>query len=154
MAAAATHPTESFCRGGCPSGYEGAQFGLIQGLGSISQTFTSQAGSHQLAWLDANRIGYGNDHAYQVSVDGTVVGTYTPSYTFAGGNKFHKETLDLANLTAGSHVLAFTATVAGDGTAFIDDVKLGVTEAAAWAMMLIVVAGLGAMLRRRRLLAA
>ena len=66
-----------------PAGPEGAQVAFLQGTGSFTETVSNwTAGSYVLTFDAAQR---GNDQAsrqdFSVLVDGTVVGTFTPSGT-------------------------------------------------------------------------
>jgi hypothetical protein len=108
---------------GNPNAPYGNQAAFLQETGSFSQTFAvSAAGSYDLYFSAAqrgNRNNGGED--FEVLVDGTVVGIYKPTST-----SYTLFSLTLANLTAGSHTIAFVGldTAGGDNTAFIDEVGL------------------------------
>ncbi len=135
-----------------PAGQEGAQFAALQGTSSLSQSFTADATTLVLSWLNGGRPffgGYNGDQTYSVKVDGVTVGTYSTT----SGEAFTAQSLTLGGFAAGStHTLSFQGLVDRDETSFIDKVSLvaGVPEPATWAMMIIGFAAIGLTLRGER----
>lgn len=108
--------------GAAPSGMDGVQFAALQGTSTFSQSFTANAGTLHLGWLDAGRgIGGMGDQSYNILLDGVNQGLFSTT----SGSSFSFNTLDLSGLTAGnSYNLAFQGLSSGDQTAFIDFVQL------------------------------
>lgn len=135
-----------------PAGQEGGQFAALQGTSSLSQSFTADAATLVLSWLNAGRPffgGYNGDQTYSVKVDGVTVGTYSTT----SGEAFSAQSLTLGGFTAGTtHTLTFQGLVAKDETSFIDKVSLvaGVPEPATWAVMILGFAAIGLTLRGER----
>jgi hypothetical protein len=105
-----------------PSAPEGTQVGFIQGTGSISQSLTFTAGTFTINFQAAQRANVsGNSQNFQVTVDGIVVGTFTPS-----GTSYAGYTTSSFTVTAGAHTVGFVGlnTKGGDNTAFIDQVTV------------------------------
>jgi hypothetical protein len=110
---------------GNPNAPEGSQVAYLQGQGTISQTINfATAGLYTLSFQAAQRANVpGSNQAFQVEIDGTVLGTFTPagtSYGMLGTNSF--------SVAAGSHVISFVGlTTSGQkGAAFIDAVTIHV----------------------------
>jgi hypothetical protein len=106
---------------GCPAAVNGSQVGLLQGtpaagFGSMSQSVSFTSGTYTISFYAAQR--YGNQvQPIQVTVDSTVVGTYTP----ASGGNFAQITTAPFTVAAGSHTVTFAATVdSSDLTTFVD----------------------------------
>jgi hypothetical protein len=102
---------------------EGMQVAFLQTADAvIAQTLSfAQTGTYTLVFSSASRGGGPLTRQLQVVnvyIDGTSVGTFSPSST-----SYETFTLPF-NTTAGSHVLSFHGTVAADATAFIDDVVI------------------------------
>jgi hypothetical protein len=101
----------------------GTQTAFVQGvggsLGSMSQSVSfSTAGNYTVSFQAARR--YGTVQPVRVSVDGTVVGTYSPA-----SNSFGTLTTAAFPVTAGSHTITFAATDnTADRTTFIDLVSI------------------------------
>ena len=134
-----------------PQGYEGAQYGFIQGDGSVSQTFSTGDGLFRLSWLEAARPSTGccnGDQTYDVMLDNQLLGSFS---TFSG-QQFVARSLVGPTLEAGQHTLSFVGTdlVGGDNTAFLDHVVAGVPEPANWALMITGFGLAGVALRRTR----
>jgi hypothetical protein len=109
--------------GAAPSGMDGVQFAALQNNSTLSQTFTANAGTLHLGWLDAGRgIGGMGDQSYNVLLDGAIQG----SFSTASNEGFGFNSLNLSGLTAGNQYnLSFQGlTTVGDQTAFIDNVLL------------------------------
>jgi hypothetical protein len=109
---------------GNPNAPEGTQVAFLQGYGSASQTLTFAGGIYSLSFLAAQRGGNGNatSQTFQVLIDGSVVGTFTPADT-----NYTAFTTSPFAVTPGSHTLTFLGTDpsgGGDNTAFIDGVQL------------------------------
>ena len=103
---------------GAPTAIEGTQNALIQRTGTIYQDFTFAAGSYKVSFYAAQRSA--NTQTINVSCDGVVIGTITPtsstSFGYYSTNSF--------TVTAGSHRILFAGTTSTDNTAFIDKVNL------------------------------
>jgi hypothetical protein len=106
---------------GIPSG---TQFAVIQGIsgsiGAISQTMTVKTtGAYTISLYIAQRSGY-TAQPVTVSLDGTVLGTFTPT-----SNTFTLFTTNAFALYAGTHTFTFSGTLSsGDNDSFIDQVSL------------------------------
>jgi fibronectin type 3 domain-containing protein len=113
-----------------PGAPEGVQVGFVQGTASISQPLTSSSsGTWAVTFSAAQRGNTSNGgQTLQVQIDGTVVGTVTPS-----GASYADYTVTSAALAAGTHTLAFVGTnpQGGDNTALIDDVRISLSALAA-----------------------
>jgi PEP-CTERM motif len=143
--------------GSAPDGQDGDQFAALQGLSTISQTFTMVGSTLDLSWLAAGRPNMGccnGDQSYEVTLNGSLLASFS---TFSG-ETFTAQGLTVGGLTSGqSYTLTFQGAANSDETAFIDQVSAtgGVPEPAAWALMILGFGGAGAALRgRRRALAA
>jgi hypothetical protein len=105
---------------------EGGQVGFLQGAGTASQVVNfAAAGSYVISASAAQQASNGTgDESIVVLVDGTEVGTFTPT-----GTAYGSYPTDSFNVTAGSH----TITLEGSGplvsgyTAFVD--QLSITSA-------------------------
>ncbi len=117
-----TNDTSAFTSGN-PNAPQGSQVALLQKTGTASQSvYFSLPGTYQISFSAAQRGNYITSHeTVQVLVDGTVVGTITPT-----GTSYATYTTGSFSVTAGYH----TITLAGidptgaDYTAFIDQVSL------------------------------
>lgn len=116
--------TSAWYTGSGPTGFGGNQYAFVQTTGSISQSFSSVAGSFSLSFLDAGRTASccSGNQTFQVLIDSIVLGTFS---TTANG-LFAAQNIPLIYLTAGQHTLAFAGTDPGGGdvTSFIDNVNL------------------------------
>ena len=107
---------------GNPNAPQGTQVAFLQALGSVSQSLSFTAGTYSLSFSAAQR-GNGNysSQTFQVLVDGTVVGTFTPADTNYAGYTTSKFTVG-----AGPHTVTFVGLdpdgADKDNTAFIDQV--------------------------------
>ncbi|QGQ95203.1 hypothetical protein EHS13_10045 [Paenibacillus psychroresistens] len=99
---------------------EGVQCALIQYGGQITQTVNfSSAGSYRIAFQAAKRTNFGGQQSFDVYVDSTNVGSYTPATaTFSAYNSSN------FTVSAGTHTIKFVGTTTSDNTAFVDDVKV------------------------------
>jgi archaellum component FlaG (FlaF/FlaG flagellin family) len=107
---------------GNPDAPDGTQVAFLQGSGSFTQTLNLAAGTYTISFQAAQRQNYqASSQTFQVLIDGTVVGTFTPSDT-----AYASFTSDSFTLAAGSHTLMFVGVNpnGGDNTAFIDAVSL------------------------------
>ncbi|MCE0523396.1 MAG: putative Ig domain-containing protein [Methylacidiphilales bacterium] len=100
----------------------GTQTAFLQGvsgtLGTMSQTMNFPAGTYTISFYAAQR--FGQVQPVQVSVDGTAIGTYTPTST-----NFAQITTAPFTVAAGNHTVTFAATSSSsDKTSFIDLVSL------------------------------
>jgi PEP-CTERM motif len=144
--------------GSPPLGSSGNQFAFLQGAGSsISQTFSiATAGTYGISWIDAGRPDiFGGccrgDQTYRVSLNSTVIGTYST----VSGVGFNNEVANLGFLSGGSYTLTFlglpTDQSTLDETAFLDNVNVSaVPEPSTWAMLILGFLGLGFAAHRRK----
>lgn len=131
-----------------PAGFAGEQFAFLQGLGSLSQTFSATTGASTLSWLDAGRPNFGccnGLQSYQVYLNDQLIGNYNTQndqpFTL------HSASVNLL----GTNTLEFVGLVNGDSTAFFDQVNLApVPEPSTWAMMILGFCGLGLFAYRRK----
>jgi N-acetylneuraminic acid mutarotase len=106
---------------GNPDAPEGSQVAFLQGTGSFSQVVNFLAGSYTIGFSAAQRGNYqDSSQTFQVLIDGTVVGTFTPT-----GTAYAVYTATF-QVTAGAHTLTFVGLDpdGGDNTAFLDQVFL------------------------------
>ncbi len=103
----------------------GTQFAVIQGvggnpIGAISQTMTVKTtGAYTISLYIAQRSGY-SAQPVTVSMDGTLLGTFTPT-----SNTFAQFTTAAFALYAGTHTFTFSGTLNSmDYDSFIDQVSL------------------------------
>jgi hypothetical protein len=111
--------------GGIASSPQGAQVAYLQGSGSImAQTIDNwTAATYTISFQAAQRITYNPAvQDVQVSIDGQLVGTFTP----ASDGAYHLMTSAPFAVAAGSHYLAIVGlnSASGDNTAFIDDIQI------------------------------
>jgi hypothetical protein len=108
---------------GNPSAPQGTQVAFLQRNGSISQHVTGwAAGSYVITFDAAQRENYqASQQNFNVLVDGTVVGSFTPSST-----SYRSYSTAAFTVTAGAHTIAFQAldSAGGDNTAFVDQVAV------------------------------
>jgi hypothetical protein len=107
---------------GNPDAPEGTQVAFVQQTGSFSQVVQGiAAGTYHLTFSAAQRVvSQASFQDFKVLVDGTVVGTFTPS-----GSLYSSETTAAFTLASGAHTITFVGldTAGGDNTAFIDNVQ-------------------------------
>src|SRR5262249_34227238 len=104
---------------------DGVQVGILQMMGSISQSITFPVGGPAvISFLSAFRNSQNGANDFTVSIDGNIVGTFTPP-TSATYTPFSTTPLIV---TAGSHVVTFLGldSLTGDRTSFIDNVTISV----------------------------
>jgi hypothetical protein len=108
---------------GNPNAPEGGQVGFLQGSGAVQQAVNfAAAGSYVISASAAQRGNNGtSNETVEVLVDGTVVGTFTPTST-----AYASYATDSFNVTAGSHILTFAGfdPTGSDYTAFLDQVSI------------------------------
>jgi hypothetical protein len=107
---------------GNPNAPQGTQVAFLQGTGSVSQTVNFGAGSYTISFSAAQRQNHqSSSQSIQVTVDGSVVSTITPSST-----SYASYTTSSFTVSAGSHTIAFVGTNpnGGDNTAFIDQASI------------------------------
>lgn len=132
-----------------PAGAQGNQFGYLQGVGSISQTFSvASAGVFSVTWIEASRLGApAGDQTYSVQIDaGTPVLFSTPS-----AQDFTARGLGTIALASGSHTLTMSGTILADRTVYLDAVTVSaVPEPGAYAMMSVGLLLIGSVALRKR----
>ena len=103
-----------------PNAPAGAQVAFLQDTGSISQSLAGwAAGNYHISFSAAQRANYASQ-TFQVLVDGTTVGTFTPT-----SSAYQSLATASFAATAGSHTIMFKGTSAsGDETSFLDAVTL------------------------------
>ena len=108
---------------GNPNAPQGTQVAFLQFTGSMSQSVNfATTGSYQISFSAAQRGNFGTSkEEVQVLVDGTVVGTITPT-----GTSYATYTTASFNVTAGSHTITFAGVdpTGTDYTAFVDQVSI------------------------------
>ncbi len=113
---------------GNPAAPEGAQVAFLQEKGSISQQVAKwAAGTYTISFQAAQRANIqAVQQDFQVLLDGSVVGTFTPA-----GTSYATSTTAAFTVGAGSHTITFQGlNSAGvdnttiDNTSFLDDVRI------------------------------
>ena len=107
---------------GNPNAPDGTQVGLIKDAGSISQTVQLTAGGYQVSFQAAQRGNWQSQpQQIEVLVDGSLVGTITPSST-----AYATYATPSISVTAGTHTIELLglAPSTADSTVFIDLVSL------------------------------
>ncbi len=109
---------------GNPPAPEGVQVAFLQTTGSFSQSVADwAAGSYVLSFEAAQRGNYqASRQDFNVLIDGSVVGTFTPS-----GTSYQSYSTAAFTVTAGSHTIAFQGldSAGGDNTAFVQRSRRG-----------------------------
>ena len=112
---------------GNPSAPEGSQVAFVQNDGSFTQSVNfAAAGNYTINFLAAQRGNFNSStQNFQVFIDGTSVGTFTPSS--ASYQNFSSMVFAAG---AGAHSITFTGlnSNGGDNTAFIDNITLDVAN--------------------------
>jgi PKD repeat protein len=108
---------------GNPPAPDGSQVAFLQGHGSVSQSIPGwTAGSYSLKFKAAQRGNFNHGgQNFGVLIDGSAVGTFTPS-----GTSYQDYETSAFTVTAGSHTIEFRGlnTAGGDNTAFLDAVEI------------------------------
>ena len=108
---------------GNPDAPQGTQVAFLQSsTGSISQSLDFEVpGSYVVSFQAAQRGNYqvGGNQTIEVLLDGTVVGTITPS-----GTSYATYSTEPFAVTAGDHTLTFEGTNSGESTAFLDGIAV------------------------------
>jgi uncharacterized repeat protein (TIGR01451 family) len=107
---------------GNPNAPQGSQVAFLQNTGSLSEAVTLTAGPYVVTFSAAQRATYQtSSQTFQVQIDGTAVGTFTP-----GSTSYANFTTGVFTLAAGIHIIGFVGLDpnGGDNTAFIDQVTL------------------------------
>jgi subtilase family serine protease len=97
---------------------QGTQVAFLQQTGSVSQAVNFAAGNYTISFSAAQRQNnQASSQTIQVTVDGNVLGTITPS-----GTSYATYTTVSFTVTAGNHTIAFVGLNpnGGDNTAFLD----------------------------------
>ena len=109
---------------GNPNAPEGAQVAFLQGTANgISQSLDfAVTGSYVVSFQAAQRGNYqpSGSQTIEVLLDGTVIGTITPS-----GTTYASYSSGPIAVSAGTHTLTFEGLTSGDSTAFLDAVTVG-----------------------------
>src|SRR5271157_5319795 len=108
---------------GNPPAPEGSQVGFLQETGSFTQSISGwAAGTYVLTFDAAQRGNFGVSwENFNVLIDGSVVGTFTPT-----GTSYQSYTTAAFTVTAGAHTITFQGldSAGGDNTAFLDAVTI------------------------------
>jgi S-formylglutathione hydrolase FrmB len=108
---------------GNPQAPQGSQVAFLQQTSSISQSVAGWlAGSYVISFDAAQRGNFQASHQdFQVLVDGTVVGTFTPSST-----SYQTYSTSAFTVAAGSHTIEFQSldSAGGDNTVLIDAIRV------------------------------
>ena len=108
---------------GNPPAPQGVQVAFLQGTGSFTQSVTGwAAGSYVLTFDAAQRGNFGvSQQNFNVLIDGSVVGTFTPSST-----SYQSYSTVAFTVTAGALTITFQGldSAGGDNTAFLDQVAV------------------------------
>jgi hypothetical protein len=103
---------------------EGTQVAFVQGSGTISQAVNFDAGTFAIGFDAGQRVSsyQASQQDIQVLVDGTSVGTFTPT----GGGGYGAYETTAFTVGAGSHTITFKGldTAGGDNTALVDAVHI------------------------------
>ena len=105
-----------------PPAPQGSQVAFLQNTGSITQSVSGwAAGSYTISFDAAQRGNYGGVQDFEVLVDGSVVGSFTPTTT-----SYRSYTTGPFTVAAGSHTIEFLGvnTTGGDDTDFLDAVSV------------------------------
>jgi subtilase family serine protease len=109
---------------GNPPAPQGVQVAFLQGTGLFTQSVAGwAAGSYVLTFDAAQRENYqASQENFNVLIDGSVVGTFTPS----GTSYQSYSTTAFTVVTAGAHTITFQGldSAGGDNTAFLDAVTI------------------------------
>jgi hypothetical protein len=107
---------------GNPTAPQGVQCCFLQVSGSVSQTANFSAGTYFFSCSAAYRSGY-TSTSVTVAIDGTTVGTFTPTST-----AYATYTTGNFAVTAGSHTVSITNV---SGNIFIDNVQMNISSGSA-----------------------
>ena len=106
-----------------PTGFDGNNYGFIQGLSILEQSFVlAEESKLTMNWMHSGRpsSGVGGAQSYQVKIDGVVRGLFNT----VSNNSFSSNSISEIILSAGEHSLEFVGLVSTDSTAFIDAISL------------------------------
>ncbi len=106
---------------GNPAAPQGTQVAFLQKYGTMSQVVNFSAGTYAISFYAAQRYGQASSQKFEVTVDGTVVGTFTPTST-----TYSVYTTNSFTVTAGTHTIEFIGLnpSGGDNTAFVDEASI------------------------------
>jgi hypothetical protein len=114
---------------GNPPAPQGVQVAFIQQTGSFSQSVAGWAAGTYVLTFDAAQRGnhQASQQNFNVLIDGTVVGRFTPT-----GTSYQSSMTSSFTVTAGTHTIEFQGldSAGGDNTAFIDAVALATASPA------------------------
>ncbi len=106
---------------GNPSAPQGNQVAFLQITGSASQSVTFAGGTYSISFDAAQRAIGPSNQTFEVLIDSTIVGTFTPS-----GTSYSLYTTPTFSVTAGAHTVKFLGLdpKGGDNTALVDAVTV------------------------------
>ncbi len=106
---------------GNPNAPQGTQVAFLQETGTITQSVAGwSAGTYTISFYAAQRANYGSQN-FEVLVDGSVVGTFTPTTT-----TYQPYSTSTFTVAAGPHTIKILGldTAGGDHTVFLDEVSV------------------------------
>ena len=115
---------------GNPNAPQGAQVAILQQTGSFSQSVTGlTAGSYVLTFDAAQRGNHGGSEDFNVQIDGSVVGIFTPSST--SYQSYSTVAFSVTGDSSTKHTITFQGLdrAGGDNTAFLDTTTLTMLQA-------------------------
>lgn len=107
---------------GAQNAPEGVQTAFIANGGYIQQSVYFLDGNYKIDFKAARRTSYGGVQSFDVYLDNTKIGSFTPA---SGG--FESYSTSNFTATAGIHTIKFLGTnTTGDNTTFIDDISISI----------------------------
>ncbi len=107
---------------GAAAAPDGVQTAFIQGIGTINQTLSLNAGSYTLSFQAAQRSCCISPYLQPIKV--TVDGTQIGSLVSPANTSFSSFSIPFSLVASGAHTLTFTGTDPSDKTTFIDKVTI------------------------------
>jgi hypothetical protein len=135
---------------GNPAAPQGTQVAFLQNLGSFSQTL-SISGPYSFSFQAAQRQNFqiGGAQSFSVSLNGTLLGTFTPT-----GTTYQTFNIGVTTVAAGSTITfaGLVAPAAGDRTVFVDNIVATTAAPEPGSALLLIpgLLGMAAVVRRRR----